>query len=342
MVEDMNVLYQFNDKYAPYAGVSITSLFINNKDTDITVWILGEDISSENIDKLTKTAEKYGKKITFIDDDRINTLIEKMKSLNMPTYRGSYAANMRMFLSDILPGDVDRVLYLDADTIVRRDLTELYTMVLGEDAIAMVQDSLGESHKVDLGLSSSDKYYNSGVILFDMNRWNELGLTDRIVEHVTNVRAQYPSPDQDLINVVCHKYIHCIGPEYNFQPMHRAYKDKQYYKYYGKTEYYSIEEIAKARSDARILHFFRFVGEFPWDANNVHPYSDIFDKYLEHSMWSDYKKKPADNGMVMKIEKVMYRVLPRGLFLWIFSLSHQMFYQKANKMSENNKISKDM
>ena len=42
----MNVLYQFNEKYAPYAGVSITSLFENNKNADeICVYILGENLS---------------------------------------------------------------------------------------------------------------------------------------------------------------------------------------------------------------------------------------------------------------------------------------------------------
>lgn len=338
----MNVLYQFNDKYAPYAGISITSLFENNISEDITVWVLGEEIQEDNKAKLLKTAENYRQKIIFIDDDQINRLINKMRKWDMPTYRGSYAANMRLFLPEVLPDSVARVLYLDADTIVQGNIASLYEMNFDGKAIAMVQDSLGERHKSDLGFSKVDKYYNSGVILFDMNVWKKLRLTERIIDHIKNERAQYPSPDQDLINVVCHRYIKCIGAEYNFQPIHSAYTDIQYFRYYGKTAYYSEEDISIARNNIIILHCFRFIGEFPWDADNVHPFSEIFDEFSKLSLWCDYVKKNANNGLLMKVEKILYKILPRGTFLFIFSLSHNLFYKRANEMSVRKRISRIM
>lgn len=49
----LNILYQFNEKYVPYAGVSITSLLENNKESsNITIYLLGEDISEESRRKL--------------------------------------------------------------------------------------------------------------------------------------------------------------------------------------------------------------------------------------------------------------------------------------------------
>ncbi len=336
----MDILYQFNEKYAPYAGVSMTSLFMNNRDVNhITVWILGEGLSEKSVSRYEALAGEYGRKIRYID---AAALVDRIKDMGMPSYRGSYAANIRMFISEIFPEDVKRVLYLDADTIILAGISGLYDSDLKDHSLAMVYDSLGESHKSEIGLSADDGYYNSGVILFDVDAWKKRGYTGKIIDHVKNVRAQYPSPDQDLINVVCKGDILTLSPGYNFQPVHRAYAIKDYFRNYGHTTYYSKEELEEASVNTKIIHFFRFVGEFPWNKGNVHPFNDIFDEYLNSSLWKDYVKEPAANGTALKCEKVLYRILPRGLFLDIFRIGHRLFYSRSNKMSENNKINRTM
>lgn len=361
----MDILYQFNEKYAPYAGASITSLFENNKDVDeITVWIVGEGLSRESIAKLNDTAEHYSgeklgsnvdkndskadgnagihtsiRKVNFVDS---SSLIEKMKSLNLPTYRGSYAANVRLFVSEFIPGSVDKLLYLDADTIVAKNLTELFETDLKGNALGMILDCVGENHKCEIGLDNAEGYYNSGVLLIDMNVWRKDNYTEKIIDHVKNVRAQYPSPDQDLLNVVCRGHIFELPARYNYQPFHGAYTDNLYYKYYGQTYYYSPEELDIERANIAIYHCFRFIGEFPWDKGNVHPFTSIFDKYLKISRWSDYIKCPKEKDLVMRIEKIMYKVLPKSLFMSIFTIAHGRFYSGANAKSEKGQISKQM
>ena len=336
----MHILYQFNEKYAPYAGVSMTSLFINNKNAaDITVWILGEGLSELSEDRFDALAKEFGRSIKYID---ASALIDKIKDMGMPSYRGSYAANIRLFISELFPEDVHRVLYLDADTVVRGDIRDLYEFDLSGQSLAMAYDSLGEAHKGDLGLDSSEGYYNSGVILFDVDKWKESGYTEKIIDHVKNVRAHYPSPDQDLLNVVCRGDICTLGPCYNFQPVHKAFKIRDYRKNYANHLYYSDNDLEEAAADPKIVHFFRFVGEFPWDKDNVHPFNDLFDEYMKQSLWKDYVKKPADNGAVLKFEKVLYRILPRSVFLHVFRFAHHVFYERSNKMSESGRINKTM
>lgn len=353
----MDILYQFNDKYAPYAGVSLTSLFENNKDVDkITVWIVGEGLSEENTKRLKKTADVYSKcfedgktkecapdscirQINFVDSDM---LIDKMKSLNMPTYRGSYAANVRLFVSEFIPESVDKLLYLDADTIVTGSLEGLFATNLNGNALGMILDSVGENHKCEIGLENTDGYYNSGVLLIDMNVWRSENYTEKIINHVKNVRAQYPSPDQDLLNVVCKSHIKTMPARYNYQPFHSAYSDELYYRYYGKTYYYTKDELDEERKAIVIYHCFRFVGEFPWDKFNVHPFTDLFDEYLYKSEWHDYVKTYKSKDFVMTIEKIMYRVMPKALFMVFFTIAHGRFYSGANAKSEKGQISKQM
>ena len=336
----MDILYQFNEKYAPYAGISMTSLFENNRDAgDITVWVLGEGLSEDSVARFGRLEEKYGQKIRYID---AAALVEKIKDMGMPSYRGSYAANIRMFISEIFPEEIKRVIYLDADTIVMSDISDIYKADLKGHTLGMVYDSLGEGHKGEIGLTPDEGYYNSGVILFDVKAWKEKGYTGRIIDHVKTVRAQYPSPDQDLLNVVCRGDIMTLPPSYNFQPFHKAYAVKDYFRNYGHTLYYSKEEIGEAAAGPVIIHFFRFVGEFPWNKDNVHPFNDIFDRYMKESLWNDLVKEDADVGFALKCEKVLYKILPRAIFLDVFRICHRMFYSRSNKMSENNKINKTM
>ncbi len=336
----IDILYQFNEKYVPYAGTSLTSLFENNRQVEeIRVFLLGEELLPESIQKLKSLGGQYHREISFIDTIPV---IEEMRRMNMPSYRGSYAANIRLFLSSLLPEDVDRLLYLDADTIVNTSLEELFSLDMGDYPVGMALDSLVRKHKLRLGFDKKDYYYNSGVILFQMNEWKKRKCSERIAEHIKHVRAHYPSPDQDLLNVVCKGEIFTLHPRYNLQPIHLAFSLSDYYHHFCRTGYYPVDTVRNAVTSPAILHFFRFVGEFPWDRDNVHPDREAFERYLVMSPWKDYQKQPAHNGWILKIEKIMYRMMPRGLFIIAFKAAYEYFIYRANLDSLRDKINKTM
>ena len=336
----LNVLYQFNEKYAPYAGASITSLLENNKHIDrIHIFILGEDLSQFSCQRLRSLTAQYGRLLNFVGTE---SLIALMKEMHMPSYRGSYAANMRLFLSFIINEDIDRLLYLDADTIVTGKLDPLIELDMGDHPLAMCLDSLVRKHKKRLNFDMADFYYNSGVILFDMRKWRKLRCSERIADHVKNVRAWYPSPDQDLLNVVLKGEIMKLSPRYNIQPVYLAFSLRSYFMTFGGKGFYTPEEMRAALTAPVIYHFFRFVGEFPWHKNNVHPDNDLFDKYIALSPWNDYVKQPADNGLILRLEKILYKRLPRFLFIRLFRTAYEDFIKKANKDSLKFKTNRHM
>ena len=339
-MKNIDILYQFNEKYAPYAGTSLTSLLRNNSHFDkIRIFILGEGLSQDSHKRFEDLARQYNRKLVFVD---IEETVKMMKDMNMPAYRGSYAANMRLFLGFLLPSDVERLLYLDADTIVEGGLDDLAVLQMGGYPVAMVLDSLVRKHKERLGFLKTEPYFNSGVMLFDMVKWKEKRCSERIAEHVKNVRAWYPSPDQDLINVVLKGEILKLGPEYNLQPALLAFDPVDYFKTFGTVGYYSYEEVKNSRERPVIYHFFRFVGEFPWDRDNVHPDRDVFDRYLMLSPWRDYEKKPSGAGMILRFEKVLYKHLPKSIFFFFFRLAYESFIKKANRDSLKEKTNRIM
>lgn len=328
----MNVLYQFNELYAPFAGASIVSLFENNGEQEITVYILGEELSNDSVEKFNEIGRTYKKNIVIKDTKDI---IEKMKSWGIPPYRGSYAANLRLFLPYLLEDSVSRVLYLDADTIINNSIKMFYETPLEGKAVAMILDSLGNLYKEDnLGFEKNDFYFNSGVILFDLNKWIELQYSQKIIDHVKAGNTHYTSPDQDLINIICKDAILMVSAKYNFQPVHKVYDTKTYFNCYTQEGYYSAEEIEDAKKDVVIYHSFRFLGEFPWNKRTVHPYKDMFNTYLNLTPWKGYIRKPANSSIAMKVEKMLFVFLPKRVFLKIFVFFHQMYLGKRPEIGK--------
>lgn len=325
---ELNVFYQFNERYLPYAGVSITSLLENNRDAEsITLYLLLENVSDAGIEKLTALAERYGRKAVIVETA---ALLQKVERLGIPQYRGSSAANLRLFFPDTLPAE-GRLLYLDSDTVIMGSLQPLFEADLGNSWIGMVRDSMTGDYPAALGFGPEEPYCNSGMVLFDLAAWHANECGKKMVDHVKNVRAGYPNPDQDLLNVVYKGHIKPLPPEYNFQPAHRAYSDKTYFAGRGSRSYYTPAELENARRNPVVLHTYRFLGEFPWHKGNLHPDTPAFDRYLALSPWADYEKQPAENGLIFAVEKLLYRFLPRGLFFKILSWQQQRSFRAAEE-----------
>ena len=312
----------------------MTSLLENNQHLDeIIIYVMGEGLSEACCEKFRTLFSRYARKIVFLDTDN---LITKMKEIGIPNYRGSYAANMRLFVDSLIPEDVDRLLYLDSDTVVVGRVDSLIDLNMKNYPIAMVLDSLGFEHKKELGISGD--YYNSGTILFQMKLWRERKYTDHITYHIKNIRSHYPMPDQDLLNILCQGEIMTLAPEFNLQPIHIRFSWKLYHMVYGRNRYYTQKEIQKAVENPVIYHFFRFCGEFPWNKDTVHPDKDIFDQYLNMSPWKNYKKERAKLDVPFLIEKWIYKYMPGWLFIIIFEAAHRWMIHRANKISLSNRI----
>lgn len=337
----VNVLYQFNEAYVVFAGVSMTSLYENNKDIDdLNTYILAENVSEESKRELIENAKRYGRKLVFFETEK---LVDYMKQVGIPPYRNSYATNMKMFIPQFLDESIERLLYIDSDTVIERSIKAFYEMDMQGKPIAMGLDSLGGRHKLYIGLNETDDYYNAGIILYDMEQWRKQQCTEKIVYHVKHVRAHYMSPDQDLLNVVLKNNICRFDLRHNLQPHHMVYSIKQIKRFFEQENYYSDKEVKDAVANPVIIHTFRFLGEFPWHLDNVHPAKTMFDKYLEKSQWKVYVRKITEqNSIVFKVERLLYKILPKTIFLLLFKINYERFIYKASKASEKQENISEM
>ncbi|MBQ7832742.1 MAG: hypothetical protein IJ336_04095, partial [Lachnospiraceae bacterium] len=119
MDSHINVLYQCDNNYAPFMGVSLTSLLMNNVELEnLHIFLLGKDLSIENMQKIQRTCDEYGRKIIFLDCVGLD---ERIENYGMNKYRGSYATFYKLFVSELLKDmgiTVQRMLYIDSDTVI--------------------------------------------------------------------------------------------------------------------------------------------------------------------------------------------------------------------------------
>jgi len=332
-MEHLNVLYAADENYAPFLGVSVFSLFENNKDIEkITIYAVLDRVSELNQKRLMELAEQYGREMVIVDAVEFN---KTMEELGVPKYRGSYTTHFRKFFHLILPESVERFLYIDSDSVVPGSLKPLITLDMGDKVGAVVLDALSSKYKQLLGFAPDEIYFNAGVTLINVANWKANNCTDKLFEHITKKRAKYCNPDQDLFNMVLRGMTMVIPCEYNFMPVHRAYSDRAFARNYGFENYYTREEVEYARQHPVILHAYRFLGEFPWHVGNLHPDTPIFDEYLRKSLWADYVKKPANAGKIFAFEKFLYRIMPRDWFLSLFRrITYRMNVKKDRKLRE--------
>lgn len=282
----MNVVYSSMDNYAPYLGISIVSLLENNRDVDVHIFVLSIGILHENKKLLHKICEQYGQTLSIIE---ANELSDKF---GMVVNTGGFgvASVNRLFVASYLPETIDKVIYIDCDTIVRKSLLPLWNQELNDNYFIAVADfAMPQTWTEKLGLASSDLYYNAGVMIINLQLWRKNSLEDKFVSYYieNNDRIQYA--DQDVLNYCCYGRIKDMNVTYNFPPNMRFYPSKFIIRNQKGYNQYTVEELNAIKKDPSIIHYMG--DERPWVKGNHNAYRKYYEYYKELSPWYNIKQQ---------------------------------------------------
>ena len=309
----------------------MVSLFENNKDIEeIIIYLLNDDISDKNIRKIKGTCKKYGRELIVIET---GVILKRLKDLGVAPFKGTYTTYFKLFAIKSLDLPTGRVLQLDGDTVINGSLKELCTLDLEECLIAATYDCTMSGYKELIGIPSTDKYYNCGVLLIDQQKWIEDNCEERIVEHLSSVRHGYYTVDQDILNVLFRKEFKYLDLKYNFNSGFYIYGIKESLNMYGLKEpyYNSVEEIEKAYKNPIIYHCMGAMTGRPWEQDSIHPQNEIYDRYLMISMWADEPKARVNRSTIFKVQRFLYSVLPRGIYIPFHKIGQKYYLDKKNK-----------
>lgn len=280
--EKIHIVACLDKNFTIPSFVMIYSTCVNNPEVDIDFHIItDESVTETNKKDLQETISVFkGKSVFFYSLDYILTNSFPIIKKN----HLSRAAYYRLFISEILPTTIEKVLYIDGDCIVRHSLQQLWHIDITDYAIGAAFDSLeGYSEYYDrLGYPSNLGYFNSGVLLINLYYWRSHGVIKDCVQYIQKNAEKIIWADQDVMNVVLQKSKLSIPIKYNLQT--GILKDPpcwDYQKY--KTE---VEEGIK---NPVIVHFTG--SNKPWNKYCIfpHPYSSTFYKYLNQTKWKGHK-----------------------------------------------------
>lgn len=187
----------------------------------------------------------------------------------VPHVQFTRASLFRLGLEKLAPADCKRVVYLDADLVVTGDIRELWKIDLKGRALGAVDDENMDSVAFCKRWSlSPSSYFNSGVLLIDMEKVRRDKIFSRAIDVILEHDAKLTWKDQDALNVACHGDWVNVGAEWNVQRTTAIDYSR------GRTK-------LLARRSPKIIHFTG--AEKPWLAASYHPWSWLYWRNLRRT-----------------------------------------------------------
>lgn len=190
-------------------------------------------------------------KVLEVDASQFNGLHKYKKEEN---YCMASPAAMFKFIIPNIFSHLDRILYIDTDLIVRKDLLELFMTCMEDEYLCAVPD-LWQTVTDRADIKRFKSYFNSGVMLMNLARMRSDNLPDKLITAKLN-STNFNLMDQDVFNEVCNGQIKILDIKYNFLPVcYKRHKQRLDFsvinRLYG-SSYTKIEEIA---ADPVVAHW---------------------------------------------------------------------------------------
>lgn len=315
--------YAADDNYGKYLGISMLSLFESNKDfEEITVFVLDCGMKEPNKERLKSIAERYKRKVYFMSMEKAVSALD----LRMGARKISIASYARLFLASVIPGDYDKLLYLDCDTIVRGSLRDLWNMEMGNYLIAGVRDTVDLFFLKKIGLEPEEYYVNAGILLVHLKAWREEQLESQFMDFIRKFEGNVPHHDQGTINGVCVKRKGILPLKYNVTSNIYSFSAKTIKRIYFLKEFYFEKELESARKNPVILHFTTGLVGRPWEKGCTHPMKKEYLKAARYSPWKNEPLLPDSRKFSVKVFAAFYNhmplVLSEQLYRILWRLSH--------------------
>ena len=266
----MRHLLVSGNSYAGKGALCVALSYLSHNEEPVTIHFLTADLSDlkpqfvplekqagDYIDSLLKAKNKES---AFLIHD-ISDIVRKsplMKKFRNSSY--SPYALLRLF-ADLVEGLPDLVLYLDTDTVIMKELGELFATDMKDHEFAGVRDYLGR-------FWIGKNYQNSGVLLMNLKEIRQTGLLSKCRDYLSEHKPILA--DQDALNYNVREKVFL---EDKFNEQHKE-KENTVIRHFTKT--------------IRFLPFFHTVNIKPWMTELVHSklkthaFDELLMQYEEH------------------------------------------------------------
>ncbi len=265
--EKIDLLVTFNRNYIGPFRTMLRSLLLNNPGESFRVWLLHSAIAQEDLQELEEFCNAQGVPFSAL---RVDRAVFRDAPISRQYPQEMY---YRLLAPQLLPDSVKRVLYLDSDILAINPVRPLWEMDLRGCAFAAASHSgvLDVMNGVNrLRLKTDHDYYNSGVMLMDLDAARKIVRAEDIFDCVREHAAELLLPDQDVFNYLYGKATLPLPDEiWN-------YDARYYHAYLIRSE--GVCQMDWVMQNTVFLHF---CGKRkPWSR----PYSNRFSALYKHYM----------------------------------------------------------
>ena len=263
----LDICFASDSNYFIYMATAMLSILKSAAPKDaIFFHILCNSISQASKTSLLELIKIRPSQIYFYDIS-----IEEFKDFPAGGPHISNTAYYRYKMPEIF-NNIDKVLYLDCDVIVKKSLTPIFEKDISSYYLSAVED-VGIALQHRLRPKQHQPFwckYNSGVILINLKKWRE----DRIFQELMRYTTEHDVTmgDQEVINAVCKDAILPLPYEYNVQDSFFRWDTDV------RTDP-NAQTIKNASLDPAVIHYTYTLK--PWNAFSVERFDDWANVYLE-------------------------------------------------------------
>ncbi len=268
MTDAQHVAFCISDNYSSIVAVTLQSFVDHHTNESVFIFhIVSEAMSADNLAYLKSViAPRPSWQLVYHP-------IEKKNLAHIPTGPFTIHTWYRIFLDQLLPEEVEKVLYLDADTLIASSIDELFQIPLENVAIGAAKDQQNFiiATKQRIGLPQQHTYVCAGVLLMNLSYWRKHNIAQQILDWAIANAHRLGCPDQDAINVVLREKTVVLPAKWGIIARNFLYD-----------AFYQTEEAAEAYHHPCIIHY---AGCAPW----YYELSKIAPRFQE--LWYETNKR---------------------------------------------------
>lgn len=322
--EAIPVVLAANEKYVPILYTCLKSIMMNTSaQNQYEFYVFHTDITPDNQKQIQNDLQADNRKIIFVNvcSKVAGYRLQAKEHITTETF-------YRFLILDILK-DYEKVVYLDCDMIIQRDVAELYHTEMGTNLIAAVcdPDFVGQYNGAD---PETRKYCDTVLKLQDPYRYFQAGvlvLNVKELRNVTDVKTLfemsdtgiYKYSDQDILNVICEGYVTYLDMSWNTLTDCNGYR---WHSVIRRGPYDLLDAYEEARRHPYIIHYAGFqkpwmqpkedMAKHFWKVARTTPYyEEILGQMCRYLSGTVEEKKK----MIEKVKVVAKKVLPKGSWI---------------------------
>jgi lipopolysaccharide biosynthesis glycosyltransferase len=292
-----------DDGYAMPLAVTVRSALDQlGADLRMRLYVLDGGLSDQSKDMLLRSWNDPRITVEWIRPDM--QLVRDLKiseHVNVVTY-------LRLLMPLVLPAHVSRVIFMDADLLVRRNLGELWAEPQGSHAVLAVQDVAAPRYDAatlptfdrcgkylcahtpianyrELGLAPDGEYFNGGLLVADLDHWRRERYAEKMLACLRDHREHVLWWDQYALNVVMAGRWRALDPRWNQGAHVYAYPNWE-------SSPLDQETFVQLQKAPWIVHFCS--PSKPWQYFCRHPFTSDFRKCLKRTQWKQWQPERPD------------------------------------------------